>query len=146
MITRRHVPASFGIVLIAFAGGCRADRSSPSWTVPSNPPAEPAMNWPQTTEGLITFVQNAATQLHARGTAAFDDFARKGSVWNHDDNYLFISDDRTGRIIFHGTNAQIVGNVMSELVGEEGRKFGKFASDTLEFSDHVWAFYNWPRP
>jgi len=104
------------------------------------------MSWPHTTDGLIEFVRLAAIQVHERGKAAFADFGVRGSAWNHDDTYLFIADDRTGRLIFHGANAKLVGNQMVELTGAEGRRFGKFTEETLAHSDHAWAFYKWARP
>ncbi len=136
-------PLSFMLVTCV---GCHSGMG-PSWS-PSQgrAPATPSMNWPHSTDGLIEFVQLAATQVHLRGKAAFADFGVRGSAWNHDDTYLFISDDRTGRLIFHGANAKLVGNSMVELTGAEGRRFGKFTEETLEHSDHAWAFYKWARP
>jgi cytochrome c len=147
-MTRRIAAMAVVLPLIPLTGiGCRSDRHEPTWTPPAGSGVTaPSMQAPTTTEGLIAFVQAAATQVHERGTAAFDEFARRGSVWNHDDTYLFVTDDRTDRIVFHGANPELVGRKMEELVGAEGRDFGGFTEDTLELMHHAWAFYKWRRP
>ncbi len=133
-------------VTISTCVGCQTGKG-PSWSPPlSRTPATPTMNAPQTTDGLIEFVQLAAIQVRQRGQEAFADFGVRGTAWNHDDTYLFISDDRTGRLIFHGANPKLVGNQMVELTGAEGRRFGEFTQETLEHSIHAWAFYKWARP
>src|SRR5438093_12627713 len=85
----RYLLASLALVL-----GChwlRAARHAPE------PPAGPA-----TTEELIAFVDRAAAELGAKGTAASGEFDRGGSGGKHGARSVFVFDADRNRALFHG--------------------------------------------
>ncbi len=99
------------------------------------------------TRELVTLVNDAAQQVHAKGEAAFAEFRVAGSRWRHGETYIFALDPE-GNMLVHPDPALDGKNVL-DLKDINGKPIirGIIASATT-FPDKPegWYFYEWPVP
>ncbi|MFQ5651141.1 MAG: cache domain-containing protein [bacterium] len=137
METKQWVRSAIGLCLIAsLAISCQkqeeVDETAESQTV--DPRAE-----------LVAFVEMAATELEARGEAAFADFRQAGSKWFQGDRYLFVI-DLEGNTLCHAANPDLEGTSLLDMQDEDGISPTREMLAVLESNEAGWISYKWPRP
>ena len=99
----------------------------------------------QDTRRLVKLVEDAATLMERKGTAAFAEFRRKGSRWFNDQYFLFVY-DRAGTNTFHPTIPELVGKNLMDLRDMHGKPLIRFITDVCrnpQRDAHAWVFYLW---
>ena len=99
----------------------------------------------QDTRRLVKLVEDAATLMERKGTAAFAEFRRKGSRWFNDQYFLFVY-DRAGTNTFHPTIPELVGKNLMDLRDMNGKPLIRFITDVCrnpQRDAHAWVFYLW---
>jgi len=99
----------------------------------------------QDTRRLVKLVEDAATLMERKGTAAFAEFRRKGFRWFNDQYYLFVY-DRAGTNTFHPTIPELVGKNLMDLRDMNGKPLIRFITDVCrnpQRDAHAWVFYLW---
>ena len=97
------------------------------------------------TKRLVKLVEDAATLMERKGTAAFAEFGRKGSRWFDDQLFLFVYDSG-GTSIFHATIKELVGKNLIDLRDMNGKPLIRFITDVCrnpQQDAHGWVFYLW---
>ena len=97
------------------------------------------------TKRLVKLVEDAATLMERKGTAAFAEFRRKGSRWFNDQYFLFVY-DRAGTNTFHPTIPELVGKNLMDLRDMHGKPLIRFITDVCrnpQRDAHAWVFYLW---
>ena len=99
----------------------------------------------QDTRRLVKLVEDAATLMERKGTAAFAEFRKKGSRWFTDQYFLFVY-DRAGTNTFHPTIPELVGKNLMDLRDMHGKPLIRFITDVCrnpQRDAHAWVFYLW---
>jgi signal transduction histidine kinase len=97
------------------------------------------------TKRLVKLVEDAATLMERKGTAAFAEFGRKGSRWFDDQYFLFVYDS-AGTSTFHATILELVGKNLMDLRDMNGKPLIRFITDVCRKPQpdaHGWVFYLW---
>ena len=97
------------------------------------------------TRRLVKLVEDAATLMERKGTAAFAEFRRKGSRWFKDQYFLFVY-DVAGTNTFHATIPELVGKNLMDLRDMNGKPLIRFITDVCRKPQpdaHAWVFYLW---
>ena len=97
------------------------------------------------TKQLVRLVEDAATLLELKGSAAFAEFGRKGSRWFNGPYYLFVYDS-SGTNIFHAATPELVGKNLINLRDMNGKPVVRFITDIgrqPQRDAHGWLFYLW---
>jgi signal transduction histidine kinase len=99
----------------------------------------------ENTRKLITFVNEAVSQVQMKGEAAFAEFLKPGSKWNHGETYIIVF-DLLGNTIVHSDPNEI-GKNRSNLVDSNGKPIFKSILATVTCSGCLhWTHYLWPKP
>lgn len=97
------------------------------------------------TKRLVILVEEAAALVEEKGTAAFPEFAIKGSRWLNRDYYIFIYDDQ-GTNVFHPVNAALVGKDLIQLKDMHGKPVIQRIVNVAKLPEKDaadWVFYLW---
>lgn len=97
------------------------------------------------TKRLVKLVEDAATLMEQKGTAAFVEFGRNESRWFHDQYFLFVYDS-VGISTFHATLSELVGKNLMDLRDMNGKPLIRFITDVCrkpQRDAHGWVFYLW---
>jgi len=97
------------------------------------------------TKRLVKLVEDAATLMESKGTAAFAEFGRKGSYWLDDQHFLFVYDS-AGTCTFHATIPEFVGKNLMDFRDMNGKTPMRLITDVCkkpERDAHTWVFYLW---
>ena len=99
------------------------------------------------TRELVTRVNDAAKQVHAKGEAAFAAFRRSGSRWRRGESYIFVLDTQ-GKMLVHPDPA-MEGKDELELKDVNGKPIIRGlidAATSLPDKPEGWYHYQWPVP
>ncbi len=97
------------------------------------------------TRRLVRFVEDAATAMEVKGTAAFVDFARDEERRSRGEHYLFVYDG-DGVNVFHGAKPELVGKNLSgfrDLLGKPMVQEVAAFARRPEKDAAGWTFYLW---
>ncbi|HSR13780.1 MAG TPA: cache domain-containing protein [Thermodesulfobacteriota bacterium] len=97
------------------------------------------------TKRLVKLVEDAASLMERKGTAAFAEFGRSGSRWFNDQFFLFVYDS-AGVNTFHPTIPELVGKNLMDLRDMNGKPLIRFITDVCrkpKRDAHGWVFYLW---
>jgi signal transduction histidine kinase len=97
------------------------------------------------TKRLVKLVEDAASLMERKGTAAFAEFGDKKSRWFDDQSFLFVY-DREGICTFHATIPDLVGKNLMDLRDMNGKPLIRFITDVIrkpQRDAHGWVFYLW---
>jgi signal transduction histidine kinase len=129
--------ANLALGLVCFLVGCGAPRS------PGAARTDPYLY--EDTRRLVRFVEEAAGEVEARGTAAFADFSRSEARRSRGELYLFVYDG-DGVAVFHGAKPELVGKNLSGFRDLLGKPMVREVADFArrEGKDAAgWVFYLW---
>jgi len=96
---------------------------------------------------LITLVTDAATLVHSKGEAAFDNFRVPGSRWRQGETYIFVLDPE-GNMIVH-TDPGLEGKNQLDLKDVNGKPIIRgllAAATTFKDKPEGWYHYQWAVP
>lgn len=99
------------------------------------------------TRQLVRLVDDAATLLNTKGTAAFMDFRVPGSVWRQDEQYIFVL-DRHGTMLVH-PDKDLEGKNQFGLKDISGKPIVQQLIECVTTSPAKaagWYHYQWPVP
>lgn len=109
-------------------------------------PKEESVKEKMTATELMNLVNKAAALLEKRGEDAYSELAQKGSMWLHDDTYIFVWDTE-GKRLFYPPDPDSVGRNMSGLKDNVGRPIGRMIINTAKSSaGEGWIHYMYPEP
>ena len=97
------------------------------------------------TKRLVTLVEDAATLIENKGTAAFPEFGVKGSRWLNQKYYLFVY-DISGTCLFQPINPELVGKNLMQFRDMNGKPIVRTITDIgrrPERDASDWMFYLW---
>ena len=97
------------------------------------------------TRRLVRLVENAATQMEGKGTAAFAEFGRRESNWFDDRCFLFVYDS-AGTCMFHPTIPELVGKNLMDFRDMNGKTPMRSITEVCrkpQRDAHSWVFYLW---
>ena len=77
---------------------------------------------------------------------AFKDFAVKGSEYNHDEFYVFVTEMKDHNLVFHGANEKLVGKNLEKLKDTDGKTFVVEMREVAEGPGEGWVDYKWTNP
>jgi hypothetical protein len=100
------------------------------------------------TKQLVLLVQDAAHLIEKQGTAAFPEFAVRGSRWFDKGHYLFIF-DLHGVCLFHPAQPELVGKNLLDLKDINGKPLNRWINEIgrrPEANASGWIFYLWEAP
>jgi signal transduction histidine kinase len=97
------------------------------------------------TKLLVGLVEDAAALVEQKGSAAFSEFAVKGSRWQSGDLYIFVY-EADGTLAFHPIEPQLIGKNLIDLHDMDGKPVIKMITDVAnkpEKDADGWVFYLW---
>ncbi|MBL4908037.1 MAG: cache domain-containing protein [Sneathiella sp.] len=77
---------------------------------------------------------------------AFKDFAVKDSEYNHGEYYIFVTDLKNSKLVFHGANERLVGKNLTKLKDTDGKSFVIAMREVANGPGEGWVDYKWPHP
>ena len=135
-IPRRPALAVIGVAIAAFLTlGCLIAKSE----------AQPSELQSTRAKQIEELVNKAAQLVNAKGSAAFDEFAQKGSQWFKDDTYIFVQDMK-GLELFNAAFPNAVGRNFLDQKDKNGKLIVREIHELLQKQDAGWVDYMWPRP
>ena len=98
------------------------------------------------TRQTVALVDAAATAIHIRGEAAFNEFRQPNSRWFQGDRYVFVWDLQGNRYVYPPDPAHEKQNLIG-LKDVGGKPIGKMFVETASSSSGKgWVHYQWNRP
>jgi signal transduction histidine kinase len=97
------------------------------------------------TKQLVRLVEDAATLMERKGSAAFVEFGKKGSRWFNNTYYFFVY-DLNGVNIYHAATPELTGKNLMNLRDMNGKPILRFITDIgkkPERDASGWVFYLW---
>lgn len=98
-----------------------------------------------TVDEVIAKVDEAATYLHDRGQAGFQDF-NNNARWVWKDSYVFVFNCKDDRMIAHPLRPDLVGKPILGMQDEKGHLLFKDLCAAGRNSGGGWVEYWWPKP
>lgn len=108
-------------------------------TVSVVPTAEESIN------SLVSFVNNAANLVTAKGEASFSEFRKSGDPWWMGDKYIFVY-DMQGNTLVLPPSPDVEGTNRWNTQDAEGIYFVRNMAQQLQNQDTTWVMYSYPRP
>uniref|UniRef100_UPI003F49578D cache domain-containing protein n=1 Tax=Cupriavidus yeoncheonensis TaxID=1462994 RepID=UPI003F49578D len=112
--------------------------ASPTLAQSSPPTSEKAKQ-------VEALVNKAAALINSNGKAAFSEFSVKGSLWFHDDTYLFVYDLKSNVLL----NPAFPARVGTKVTGQKdanGKLFHDAIIQTAATKGSGWVDYMFPKP
>ena len=131
MKTRSRVRRLFAVGVLALVPSAALGQTAP----PDSPQSRK----------IVALVEKAATQVNARGKAAFDEFRKKGSEWFDGETYLF-SYDAKGNVLLNPAFPKREGTNVSGQTDANGKKLHDLMLETARTKGSGWVDYVFPRP
>jgi signal transduction histidine kinase len=99
----------------------------------------------EATKKLILLVNEAASLLEMKGEAAFNEFVKPGTKWNHGETYIIVF-DLLGNTLVHADPNEI-GKNRFDLIDINGKPIFKSILAKVTGPDKEgWTHYFWPKP
>lgn len=97
---------------------------------------------------IVTDMMSAAISHYQEvgSEQAFKDFAVKDGEYNKGEHYIFITEMEGFNLVFHGTNAKLVGKNLSSLKDTDGKAFVAAMREVATGPGEGWVDYKWPNP